>query len=166
MTIPNVRAAEIVDVPELVALMTEFYAESGFSLPSARATETFEQLIRDPRLGRVWLLGLDRQLAGYVVLTVAFSMECGGLRGFVDDLFVRPPYRGRGLGTLALAEVRRTCLALGVRALLAEVGLADEAAQRLYRRSGLAGTGNMLMAQPLTSPVHAAQPAPAGPPQS
>jgi hypothetical protein len=39
--------------------------------------------------------------------------------------------------------------------LLAEVGVADESAQRAYRRSGLTETGTMLMALPLASPVHA-----------
>ena len=142
-------------MPWLVALMTEFYAEAGYSLPAEPAARTFAQLLGDPRLGRVWVLEDDALPVGYVVLTVSFSMEYGGLRGFVDDLFVRPPYRGRGLAAAALAEVRRACASLGVRALHVEVGPANDMALRVYRRSGFEDSGHLLLTLPLDAPVHA-----------
>ena len=92
--------------------------------------------------------------AGYVVLTVSFSMEYGGLRGFVDDLFVRRGFRGRGLAAAALDELRRTAEDLGVRALLVEVGPENDTARRVYRRIGLEDTGHVLLALPLATPVH------------
>ena len=110
------RAAGLADIPALVALMAEFYAESGFPLATAPATRAFARLIGDPALGAVWLIEADGEPAGYVVLTVCYAMEYGGLRGFVDDLFVRSPFRGRGLGGEAMAELRRAAEARGVRA--------------------------------------------------
>jgi len=106
-TIDSVRIAGPVDVPELVELMVDFYAEAGYPLPFAAAARTFTTLLGDPRLGRVWMMEADGEPAGYVVLTVSFSMEYGGLRGFVDDLFVRSGFRGRGLAAAALDELRR-----------------------------------------------------------
>ncbi len=88
------------------------------------------------------------------MLTRGYSMEYGGLRALVDDFYIRPAFRGRGVGASALAEVRRTCQDLGVRALVAEVGSADAAACAVYRKSGLVDTGNVVMALPLASPVH------------
>ncbi|HEX7243291.1 MAG TPA: GNAT family N-acetyltransferase [Longimicrobiaceae bacterium] len=152
----SIREARSDDVPQLVALMAEFYAESDYPLPAEAAARAFEHLLADPRLGRVWLLVADGEPAGYVVLTWGFSMEYGGLRGFVDDLFVRAEHRGRGLAAAALAEVRRTAEALGVRALDVEVGPENDAARRVYARAGFEDTGRMLLAQPLTAPVHAA----------
>lgn len=151
----GVRAAAIGDVARLVELMTEFYAESALALPPGPAAAAFEQLLRDDRLGRAWIVESEGREAGYMVLTLGYSMEYGGLRGFVDDFYVRPEFRGRGIGTAALAELRRACLDLGVRALVAEVGGSDGSAQAAYRKSGLADTGNILMALPLASPVHA-----------
>ena len=142
-------------MPWLVALMTEFYAEAGYSLPAEPAARTFAQLLGDPRLGRVWVLEDDALPVGYVVLTVSFSMEYGGLRGFVDDLFVRRSYRGRGLATAALEEVRRACAALGVRALLVEAGPENDAARRVYHRIGFEDSGRLLLTLPLAAPVHA-----------
>lgn len=151
----GIRAAAIDDVARLVELMTDFYAESDLVLPSVPAAGAFEQLLSDDRLGRAWILEAEGRVAGYAVLTLGYSMEYGGLRGFVDDFYIRPQFRGRGVGTAALAEVRRACMELGVRALVAEVGRDDRTAQAAYRKSGLADTGNMLMALPLAPPVHA-----------
>lgn len=155
MSAPEVRLAQAADVTQLVALMTEFYAESGFTLLPGPAARSFAQIIDDPRLGRVWLLGSDGQPAGYVVLTLGFSMEYGGLRGFVDDLFVRPVFRQRGLGSAALGEVRRAAARLGVRALLVEVGADNRRALSVYRRAGFDDSRRLLYSAPMEPPVHA-----------
>ena len=150
----HVRPADPADVPQLVALMAAFYAESDFPLPADAAARAFEQLLADPRLGRVWILERDGEPAGHVVLTVGYSMEFGGLRGFVDDLFVLREHRGHGLGAAALAEVRRTCLDLGVRALAVEVGPENDVARRLYQRAGFEDSGRLLLTAPLAAAVH------------
>jgi GNAT superfamily N-acetyltransferase len=152
--VPPVRAAGHGDIPRLVALMAEFYGEAGFPLPADAAARTFAALLDDPRLGRVWVLEADGEPAGYAVLTVAYSMEYGALRGFVDDLFVRAPFRGRGLAAAALAEIRRTAEALDVRALLVETGAENDAAVRVYRRAGFEDEGRLLLSLPLAAAVH------------
>jgi len=98
-----IRRADPDDVPVLVELMTEFYAESSYPLDRARAASAFDRLLREESHGAVWLLSARDLVAGYVVLTVGYSMEYGGLDAFVDDLFIRAAHRGRGLGRLALA---------------------------------------------------------------
>src|SRR5688572_617339 len=85
------------DIPALIELMTEFYGESGFPLPEANARAAFASLFADPRLGGAWVARLGDEPVGHAVLTLSFSMEYGGMRGFVDDLFVRPRARGRGI---------------------------------------------------------------------
>lgn len=154
MSTRHCRAARLTDVPALVALMSEFYAESGFPLATEPATRAFEMLIANSTLGTVWLLEADGEPAGYVVLTVCYAMEYGGLRGFVDDLYVRPSFRGRGLGGEAMAELRRAAAAYGVRALQVEVGSANDGARRLYARSGLVENGRLLLTLPLAPAVH------------
>jgi len=149
-----VRPARARDIPALVELMREFYAESGFPLPEENARRTFETLLGDPRLGGVWLMEADGEPVGHVVLTVCFSMEYGGLRGFVDDLFVRPRFRGRGLAAAGLAALRADAEARGVRALLVEAGPANDVALRVYRRAGFEDGGHLLMTLPLATPVH------------
>jgi GNAT superfamily N-acetyltransferase len=156
----RVRAASLEDVPTLVRLMGEFYAEAGYPLPTAAATRAFRALLADSRAGRAWLLAAGGEPAGYVVLTLGFGMEYGGLRGWVDDLFVRPAARGQGLAAAALATVRTAARELGVRALVVEVGPENAVARRLYARAGFAETGRLLLAQPLAPAVHEADDGP------
>src|ERR1017187_3523480 len=110
------------DVPQLVTMMDEFHAEFGYPLNHQHATEAFATLLADDRLGCVWFIQADGQDVGYLVLTLCHSMEYGGLTAFVDDLFVRLPFRRLGLATAALTEVRAFCVQRGVRAIHVETG--------------------------------------------
>lgn len=154
----RVRQATAADVGALVALMGEFYAEAGYPLSTDAAARTFGALLGDARLGAVWLADDDDEdgPAGFVVLTVGFSMEYGGLRGFLDDLFVRADRRGEGLAGALVAAVWAECVRRGVRALYVEVGADNAAAHRVYARAGMEDTGRLLLAAPLAPPVHEA----------
>jgi GNAT superfamily N-acetyltransferase len=83
-------------------------------------------------------------------------MEYGGLRGFIDDLYVRPAARGQGAGAGLLTAAREAAAAWGVRALHVEVGPDNQVARRLYARAGYTDSGHLLLSLPLAAPVHAA----------
>jgi len=102
------------------------------------ARRDFEALLQDQSHGQVWLLKHDDRAVGYLVLTVGFSMEYGGLVGVLDDLFVRPEYRRRGLGYVGLTVLLDECRSRGVTAVSVEVGRNNEPAQSLYRKCGFA----------------------------
>jgi ribosomal protein S18 acetylase RimI-like enzyme len=140
-----IRLATLTDLDALVRLMQQFYAEANFTLSEQGAARAFESLLDDSRLGQAWMIEQDGHPAGFVVLTVSFSMEYGGLRGFVDDFYVAPQYRHRGLGHAALEEVKRACRRRGVRALLVETGPDNEAAMSAYRSVGFEDSGRCLL---------------------
>jgi ribosomal protein S18 acetylase RimI-like enzyme len=160
------RKASLEDVPRLVTLMVEFYAESSYPLNRQRAAEAFSALIQDSRLGQVWLIEarsetggeadnpLSAHDVGYLVVTLGFSMEYGGRDAFVDDLFIQAAFRGRGLGTAALAEARAFCIEHGVRAVHLEVARDNAPAQAAYRRAGFADTDRQLLTLRLADPTH------------
>jgi GNAT superfamily N-acetyltransferase len=148
------RKASPDDVPRLVALMAEFYAEAAYPLNHQRAAEAFAALLADEHLGQVWFIHADSKDVGHVIVTLCFSMEYGGLIAFVDDLFVQAAFRRAGLGTAALAEVRAFCAKRGVRAVLVETGPDNVAAQALYRRAGFVNTDRHLLALRLADPTH------------
>jgi GNAT superfamily N-acetyltransferase len=88
------------------------------------------------------------------VLTVGFGMEYGGLRGFIDDLFVRPSARGRGVASALLTAMVEECVARGVLSLNVEVGPDNDVARRVYARAGLADSGRLLLGRALAAPIH------------
>jgi len=150
-----VRTAGLADLAQLATLMVEFYAESDRVLPVDQARRAFAALLENADLGSAHLIEAHGEPAGYAVLTVSHSMEYGGLRGFVDDLFVRPSMRQRGLATALLADLRREAGRRGVRALLVEAAADNEAAQRVYRRAGFGDLGHQVLQQALARPLHA-----------
>lgn len=139
------RPAAVEDVSRLLALMREFYAETATPLDATRATEAFEALLADDRLGRVWLIQAGKNDVGYVVITFSYSMEFGGRNAFLDDLFIQAPFRGAGLGTAVLKEVRAFCMEHGMRAIHLETGRDNAGAQALYRRAGFKVTDRQLL---------------------
>lgn len=130
------RKALLKDRETLVELMAEFYAEAGYTLNRSHAAEAFSTLLSDERLGYIWLIESDSNPVGYIVLTVKYGMEYGGLMTCIDDLFVRPPFRNAGLSTAALKEVCEFCQSHQIRAITVEVGYDNGAAQTVYCRAG------------------------------
>ena len=150
----SVRTASPNDVRELVAMMTEFYSESPFTLNQQRAAEAFAPLLADERVGQVWFIQADSNDVGYVVVTLGYGMEYGGLNAVVDDLFVRRAFRNAGLGTAALAEVRAWCVGHGVRELHVETGRENAAARAVYRRAGFRESDHLHLTLGLAGPTH------------
>jgi ribosomal protein S18 acetylase RimI-like enzyme len=143
------------DIPLLIRLMAEFYAESGYALDRAHASAAFETLLHDERLGNVWVIQADGLDVGHVVITHRFAMEYGGSIACIDDLYVAPAYRNRGLSVAALTEIRRACEASGIRAITVEVGHSNGAAQTVYRRLGLVeASDRQLLILALAAPAH------------
>jgi GNAT superfamily N-acetyltransferase len=144
------------DIPLLVGLMTEFYAEAGYNLNNSRAAEAFAAILTDERLGYVWIIQAERRDVGHLVLTLRYAMEYGGIIACLDDLYVKSGWRNKGLSSGALAEVRSFCERVGIRALTVEVGHDNGPAQTVYRRAGFAEAANrQLLALALAAPTHA-----------
>ncbi|WP_335999182.1 GNAT family N-acetyltransferase [Halorientalis halophila] len=79
--------------------------------------------------------------AGDVLGFVMFSaseelLATTATRGTVENLYVRPPYRGSGIGSELLAAAEADLAERGVDAVKLEVLADNEAARRFYRRHG------------------------------
>jgi ribosomal protein S18 acetylase RimI-like enzyme len=140
-----ITRATAADVPVLVDLMAAFYTGSGHVLDRARAAQGFRQLLADARLGGAWIALDPSGPVGYIVLSVRHSMEVAGPEGVVDDLFVLPAARRRGLASALMGELLAECRRLGALAIRVETGRDNVAARALYRRFGLEDPGHVLL---------------------
>ena len=147
----HISRASSDDTDALLALMHDFYAESGFALDRVVHETAFAQLLSTPPLGGVWIARQGGVPAGHVVLAVRFTMEHAGLSGYVDDLYVRPEFRRLGIGRQLLDAVVCDCRTRGCRALHVEVAGDNQAALALYAAFGLqpATDGRVLASGPL-----------------
>ena len=146
------RPAGEADVPALLGMMEQLYAEDGGRFDAGPAERAVRGLLRDGSLGAVWILEDDHGACGYVVLTLGYSLEFHGRDAFVDELFVAAAHRARGHGGRALALLEAECRRRGVHALHLEVTPTNEAAVELYRRQGFELRERRLMTRPLPPP--------------
>lgn len=131
-----VRLAAPSDLEAVLALHRDFFAEDGYPFAEEESRRNLARLLAEPGLGRVFVLEEGGKLAGYLVLTFGFSLEFGGRDALVDELYVAPGHRGRGLGTRALAAAEAACCALEIRVLHLVVERHKAGVRELYRRLG------------------------------
>ena len=143
--------ATVADEPTLGVFMRQLREDDPDEGPydEALCRPAMAGLLADASLGRVWLIRSGSDVAGYVVLTLSYSVELGGRYAFIDELFVARGYRGRGIGGAVLRLVATEARALGVAALSLEVTRSNDTARRLYERNGFVARGHELMTRRL-----------------
>ena len=148
---PSIRPATLDDVPALVVLMAAFYAESDYPLDGEWASAAFSKLLSNPSLGCAWLASAGGNCVGHAVLTARYTMEHGASSGYVDDLYVEPEYRRKGVGFALLETVFRECRVRELASVCVEVGQSNRAALALYAKFGLVPVtdGRVLLSGPL-----------------
>jgi ribosomal protein S18 acetylase RimI-like enzyme len=133
---PVFTPADAPDGELLIELMREFYAIEHLEFDEVKARAALEQILRDRRFGVIHVIRVDGAAAGYLVLTFGFSLEFGGRDAFVDEIYLRENFRGRGLGKAALELAEAVCREEKIRALRLEVDRVNARAQSVYRQAG------------------------------
>jgi len=89
--------------------MRELYEHEGIPFDRKVASDALSGLLQTPSLGDVQLMLEDEEIVGYFVLTFGYSLEFRGRFLFLDQMYIRDDYRGRGLGREALEAVEKIC---------------------------------------------------------
>jgi len=88
----------------------------------------------DEPLLRGVLVYEDGELAGYIYVTICYSAEVGGRCVFIEEIFLKEAFRGRGLGKGIMAWLEGQYPA--ARRFRLEVTQVNKSAIRLYEGSG------------------------------
>jgi GNAT superfamily N-acetyltransferase len=132
----RIRPATVADVPLLRKMIFEF---ATFERLAHHVTVTEETLTRDgfgtqPRF-RVLLPEWDGKPAGYELLYEFYSSFAGpGL--FLEDIYVREEFRGKGIGNALLAEAAAIALREGYWGVRWEVLDWNQPAIEFYKKLG------------------------------
>ena len=148
---PELRLASAADAAVLLELVCAFHAEEGYPLDEGAARRALGDLLTDASLGRAWIAWEAGEAQGYVVLAFGFSIEFRGRDALIDELYVRPAARGRGIARALLDEVETACADLGRHAIHLEVEGDKSVAEALYRRRGFTGTARRLLSKRLAA---------------
>ena len=123
-------------IERLLPLVAAFHAESGIALSDEARRAGIAPLLDGIPHGCAYLVGPPRAPIGYVVITFGWSVEFGGLDAIIDELYIRPGVRGRGIASEVLIALPRALADGGLRAIHLEVDRDNAAAVKLYQRAG------------------------------
>ena len=139
------------DADRLDALASACRAEMEIAAPDDTRRAALLPLLEGSPHGAVYLIGPARAPVGYAVVTFGWSLEQGGMTGTIDELYMRPPVRGRGIATEVLLSLAPALAEAGLRALHLRADAGNEAARRLCARAGfVAREGYMTLTRPLS----------------
>ena len=131
-----IRRYEASDRRTVTEMLDEFYHSPAVLHPIPRAH--FENTLNEAEAGnpcvRLYLIENGGQTAGYALLALTFSNEAGGDVVWLDEIYIRPEFQGKGLGNEFFDFLEKE-FASAARFRL-EVEADNEGAVRLYKRRG------------------------------
>lgn len=94
------RPAAHSDEPVLLRMMRNLAEQEPgpyfFDEPTVR--DVLRKFLASPDLGQVWIFFEEETPVGYIVLTFGYSFEYHGRDSFIDELYIEPQYRRKGIG--------------------------------------------------------------------
>jgi len=128
--------ADVSDLDALLEFVKAYYDFDGIPYRSERIRIALDILLRDPSLGRVWIIRFGRKAVGHAILTFGYDLEFNGRQATITELFIAPAYRSRRMGSKMIKLIEETCRQLGIGALELQVERDNVRAQSLYRKRG------------------------------
>jgi GNAT superfamily N-acetyltransferase len=110
----RLRAAEESDVRDIFELIGEL-ADYERLRPEmiGRIEDLRRHLFREPRFAHAIMADWDGQLAGFALYFFNYSTFLCRPGLYLEDLFVRPAFRGRGIGLNLLRDLEQRAIEIG-----------------------------------------------------
>ncbi|MEO3429699.1 GNAT family N-acetyltransferase [Pelagibius sp. CAU 1746] len=141
----EVRLAEPADFDDLLQLFERFYREEGFEAAIGGLAKNLRQILsRDDTAALV--ARIEGKAAGAAAMSSAFGLEAG-FYAELEDLFVDPAWRGRGVASALVEAAASWARARGCRDL--EIVLTPHAQAKddlapWYEARGFVSTGRII----------------------
>ncbi len=131
------RPVESRDHDLYVTLCRAFYHSPAVlaPVPDAHFETTFRELMAHTPFADAWMFSLEGQDVGYALVSYTYSQEAGGHVTWIEELYLRPEARGKGLAHefFAMLESGRPASTLRFRL---ETEPENVRASRLYESLG------------------------------
>jgi len=137
------------DIELALKMMSEFYAHEGYVFDKEGTKVNMQVLIANQMLGSYWLIYYNNQIAGYIILTYSFSFEFKGRTCLLDELYLTPDFRHKGIGTKAVDFVITFAIENDLKAMFLEAEYDNNHAITIYEHRGFRKHQRHLMSKML-----------------
>jgi GNAT superfamily N-acetyltransferase len=131
-----VERADASSVVLALPLLEVQFQEHTIDVGGARLERALRGLVEVPGRGAVVLARAGSETVGVAVLAYTWTLEHGGKCTWLDELYVVPEHRGRGVGRALLRRATEIARAEGCAAIDLEVDAEHARAETLYLREG------------------------------
>ena len=141
---------DLENAEEVAAMMRLLYEEdeAASTVDVSRFPSSIKHLISHPSSGQIILFRAGSELRGYALLVPYWSNEFGGTLLFVDELFVVPGARNRGVGRSFFRYLEQQRPFSPVRIAL-EVSPRNTRGRRLYESLGFVQRRHVTLTRPV-----------------
>lgn len=132
-----IRKLEEKDRQLYIEMAREFYHSDAVlhPVPDSHFAKTAAESLNGSRCAEIYILEYDSAPAGYALTARSFSQEAGGFVVWIEEIYIREPYRSKGLGREYFNYIEKEKDRDTVRIRL-EVEEKNERAKSLYRQLG------------------------------
>ncbi len=131
----KIQLASEKNLAELLPFVRSYHKFEEINLTEKKRASSLRTLLRNKSLGEIWLVYSSIELVGYIVLCTGYSIEFAGVDAFIDEFYIEPKFRGKGIGKRVLELVKVEAKKTGIRAIHLEVARTNTKAQTLYSRA-------------------------------
>jgi GNAT superfamily N-acetyltransferase len=124
------------DCPACARLLVEQLNDHGIEASAGRLSEILQKVVADGTGGFLLAARESDRIIGVAYVANLLSIEHGGVVAWLEELYVTPAFRSRGVGAAlvnAVIDQARRSQAVAVEL---EVDAGHNRAESLYRRSG------------------------------
>jgi ribosomal protein S18 acetylase RimI-like enzyme len=134
------------DIPVLTRFVKMFYAETRTRerIDEGKIAMTIQELGRSARKGTILIIEQGELPVGYCILVNYWSNELGGNVLCVDELYLLPGQRRKGIAS-DLLHILAEAAPNGSVAIQAETPRSNKSAVRLYRKMGFVESESRIM---------------------
>lgn len=147
--LPAITAATASQVDALVELLFAQHAEHEIPTKRPHLRERLLGLLAAPALGFVLVAQHEQRPVGFAYVTFALPIEHAGEVAWLEELYVEPDQRNRGIGRALVREVIERAEQRGCVSVELEVTRSHARAARLYTREGFRDLERAHLARPL-----------------
>ena len=138
-------------IEDLVPWAEKYYHEDKIAFDAARFNRALNGAVASG-LGSAWWLTIDGERVGYALMMDSWSIEFGGLACVLDEIYVAPAWRGKGIASQAIIALREQFRARGGVMMCMETTPDNFSAQKLYQRLGFKETRRPVFRVMLSEP--------------
>ena len=131
-----IAAAKLDECAACAGLLVEQLREHRIDGSVQRLTSILESVVADKTRGFVLIARVAGQIVGLAYAAAILSAEHGGPVAWLEELYVAPGHRSRGIGSALIGAVIDRARETGIVAVDLEVDAGHTRAESLYRRHG------------------------------